>query len=124
MKLCCAQANCSSLMVHVYPSLYILRCMMLIIGRLCLIVPFSYRSLLQLETWHSVSLPDEVGEIAIYGHSSAGAGVATPYNHQLACGLSPPACRCGTSLPWAIGSSSLVGQCITSELSAFDNIMN
>ena len=90
-------------------------------NRMIMLVPFSYRPLLQLETWHSVSLPDEVGEIAIYGHSSAGAGVATPYNHQLACGLSPPACRCGTSLPWAIArfrSSSLVGWCIKSELAA------
>ena len=34
-------------------------------NRTIVFVPFIYRPLLQLETWHSISLPDEVGEIAM-----------------------------------------------------------
>ena len=99
-------------MVHVYHSLYIVRCMMLII----VLVPFR-----PLLLWHSVSLPDEVGEIAMaFKHWCR----STPHIiHQLACGP-PPACRCGTSFTWAIArfrSSSLVGLCLKSEFAALMN---
>ncbi|CAI8044457.1 hypothetical protein GBAR_LOCUS24660 [Geodia barretti] len=61
-------------------------------NRTIVLVPFSYRPLLQLETWHSVShyLMKLEKLLWPFKHRYR----STPHNnHQLSCGLSPPACR-------------------------------
>ena len=105
---------------HVYLSLYIVRCMMLIIERLCLShiqsTGLSYNKKLGTVYHYPMKLEKLLWPFKHWYRS-------TPHNnHQLVCGLSPPACRCATSLPW-FRSSSLVCQCLKSELAAFDNVM-